>query len=273
MPFNGSGTYVRSYSWASEAAAGNPISSAKMDTEDNGFATGLTNCLTRDGQSPALAPIPMGGFRITGVGNASQPDDALNMQTADSRYVQGNASSLTIAKLAVDTQFYSTLVSSNPTINLDTTSFIAYNRSGSSLGVTIGGTSCLTLTATAMTLPGTFTATGIATANGAELGWRDLVANNQTAAYTLALTDRGKMVVITTGGVTIPANGAVAFPVGTTIIVVNNSGSAQAISITTDTLRLAGTTGTGSRSIAAYGIATLLKIDTTTWLISGAGVS
>lgn len=273
MPFNGSGTYVRSYSWASEAAAGNPISSSKMDTEDNGFATGLSNCVTRDGQSPALNNLPMGGYRITGIGNATQPTDALNMQTADSRYIMSDGTSLTMGTLGIDAQFYLTLVSSKPTINLDSTSYIAYDRTGSSLAVTIGGTACLTLTASSITVPGTITAAGIATANGAELGWRDLVANSQTSAYTLALTDRGKMISITTGGVTIPANGAVAFPIGTTIVVVNNSGSAQSIAITTDTLRLAGTTGTGARSIAAYGIATLLKIASTTWVISGVGVS
>lgn len=51
MPWNGSGTYVRSYSWSNDASNNLPISATKFDTEDNGFATGLSLCLTKDGQS------------------------------------------------------------------------------------------------------------------------------------------------------------------------------------------------------------------------------
>lgn len=104
-------------------------------------------------------------------------------------------------------------------------------------------------------------------------GFRGIPRNARTAAYTLALTDQGKHISITTGGVTIPANSSIAFPIGTTIVVYNDSGSAQSIGITTDTLRLAGTTNTGTRSLAGYGLATLVKVGTTTWVISGAGVS
>jgi hypothetical protein len=100
-----------------------------------------------------------------------------------------------------------------------------------------------------------------------------LPQNSQTSAYTLALTDAGKHISITTGGVVIPANGSVAFPVGTAIAIFNNSGSSQTISITTDTLRLAGTATTGSRTLAQYGLATCVKVASTTWVISGAGVS
>lgn len=105
------------------------------------------------------------------------------------------------------------------------------------------------------------------------VGYKGLPQNSQTASYTLALTDMGKHISITTGGVIIPANGGVAFPVGSTIVVFNNSGSNQTISITTDTLRQAGTANTGSRTLAQYGLATLVKVASTTWVISGAGVS
>ena len=71
------------------------------------------------------------------------------------------------------------------------------------------------------------------------------------------------------GGVVIPANGSVAFPVGTTIVVFNNSGSTQSITITTDTLRLAGGTSTGTRTLAIYGLATLVKVSSTVWLATG----
>lgn len=100
-------------------------------------------------------------------------------------------------------------------------------------------------------------------------GYKIIPQNSQTASYTLALTDAGKQISITTGGVVIPANGSVAFPIGTAVVVFNNSGSTQTISITSDTLRQAGTTNTGSRTLAAYGLATCIKVASTTWVVSG----
>lgn len=105
------------------------------------------------------------------------------------------------------------------------------------------------------------------------VGYKGLPQNSQTSAYTLALSDMGKHISITTGGVVIPANSSIAFPVGTAIVVFNNSGTSQNISITTDTLRQAGTANTGTRTLAQYGLATCVKVASTTWVISGAGVN
>jgi hypothetical protein len=77
------------------------------------------------------------------------------------------------------------------------------------------------------------------------------------------------MINTTTGGVVIPANGAVPFPIGATIVVFNNSGSSQTISVTTDTIRLAGSATTGTRTLAQYGLATCAKVAATTWVIAG----
>lgn len=101
------------------------------------------------------------------------------------------------------------------------------------------------------------------------VGYKGLPQNSQTSSYTLALSDMGKHISITTGGVVIPANGSVAFPIGATIVVFNNSASTQTISITTDTLRQAGTTSTGSRTLAVYGLATLVKVTSTVWVVTG----
>jgi hypothetical protein len=101
------------------------------------------------------------------------------------------------------------------------------------------------------------------------VGYKGLPQNSQTASYTLALTDMGKMVNTTTGGVIIPANSSVAFPIGSTVVVYNNSASSQTISITTDTIYLAGTATTGSRTLAQRGLATCVKVASTTWVVSG----
>lgn len=105
------------------------------------------------------------------------------------------------------------------------------------------------------------------------IGYRGAPQNAQTAAYQLALVDNGKHISITTGGITIPANSAAAFPIGATVVIFNNSGSSQSIAITTDTLRQAGTTNTGTRTLANYGLATCVKVAATTWVITGAGLS
>ncbi len=117
----------------------------------------------------------------------------------------------------------------------------------------------------------TITATGTVAAN--TLGYRGLPVNSQAANYTLTLADAGKFIRITTGGVAIPANGTTAFPIGTAVTIYNDSASSQNITITTDTLRLAGGATTGTRAVAQRGIATLLKVNTSEWVASGLGVT
>lgn len=97
---------------------------------------------------------------------------------------------------------------------------------------------------------------------------RDLPLIRATASPTAALTDRGGVVEATTSAA-LPANGTVAFPVGSLVTFYNDSGVAINLTITTDTLRLAGTTSTGTRSIAARGYAFCRKRATTEWTVSG----
>lgn len=111
------------------------------------------------------------------------------------------------------------------------------------------------------------------TIGAASIGYRGAPQNAQTSAYGLVLADNGKHISITTGGVTVPSNASQAFPVGATVVIYNNSGSSQSIAITSDTMRQAGTTNTGTRTLANYGLATLLKVGATEWVISGAGLS
>lgn len=103
--------------------------------------------------------------------------------------------------------------------------------------------------------------------------------NSQSAAYTCVLADGGKHILHpsadTTARIfTIPANSSVAYPIGTAITFVNqNAAGVITIAITTDTMRLAGAGTTGSRTLAANGIATALKITATEWIISGTGLT
>jgi len=148
-------------------------------------------------------------------------------------------------------------------------------------GVVVGTTDTQTLTGKTLTSPaingGTLDAGSTVSDSGtiatSSVGFRGVPQNSRTSAYTLALTDNGKHISITTGGVVIPANASIAFPIGATVVIYNDSAAAQTISITTDTLRQAGTANTGSRTIDGYGLATLVKVSATTWVITGAGLN
>jgi hypothetical protein len=73
MAFNGSGTFVRLYNWVADAALGTKIRADKMDGEMDGFATGLTNTITRDGQSTTTARIPLAAGLQLNVGAVGAP--------------------------------------------------------------------------------------------------------------------------------------------------------------------------------------------------------
>lgn len=110
------------------------------------------------------------------------------------------------------------------------------------------------------------------------VGYREVPQNAQTANYTLVLADSGKHIYHASGAgagdtYTIPANGSVAYTIGTVLTFVNGDSNAVSIAITTDTMTLAGTTTTGTRSLAQNGVATAIKTTATTWIISGTGLS
>lgn len=76
MARNGSGTYNRA---VSPYTAGTTITAATVNSEMDDIATALTQSLSRDGQSPPTANIPMGGFRLTGLANAIASTDAATL--------------------------------------------------------------------------------------------------------------------------------------------------------------------------------------------------
>src|SRR6516225_4969673 len=101
--------------------------------------------------------------------------------------------------------------------------------------------------------------------------------NAQSVNYTAVLADAGKAIYHPIADnnartFTIPANASVAYTIGTVISFVNLINTVT-IAITTDTMYLAGPGTTGSRTLAAYGCCTALKVDTTTWIISGTGLT
>jgi hypothetical protein len=103
---------------------------------------------------------------------------------------------------------------------------------------------------------------------------------NATGSTTLTIADAGKHIYITSASqtITIPAASSVAYPIGTTItFIAGPSASSTSIAITSDTMYLAGTGTTGTRTLAAYGIATAVKVSGASssgiWFINGSGLT
>lgn len=112
-----------------------------------------------------------------------------------------------------------------------------------------------------------------------DVGFRNIPQNSQSAAYTTVAADAGKHLLhpsadTTARTFTIDSNANVAYPVGTAITFVNQNGAGvMTIAITSDTMRLAGAGTIGSRTLAANGVATALKVAATEWIISGTGLT
>jgi len=114
------------------------------------------------------------------------------------------------------------------------------------------------------------TMTGSITFNSGQV-YPQIPSNPQVAAYTLVVGDAGRHISITTGGVTVPSG---VFAAGDAISIYNNSGSSQTITQGGSvTLRQAGTANTGNRTLAQYGLVTILCVGTNTFAISGAGLT
>ena len=112
----------------------------------------------------------------------------------------------------------------------------------------------------------------------ASVGYLNVPQNSKSAAYTTVLADSGKHIYHPASDAnartfTIDSHANVAYPLGTAISFVNMTSQVVTIAITSDTLYLAGTGTTGSRSLAQYGVATALKVENTQWIISGSGLT
>ena len=135
-----------------------------------------------------------------------------------------------------------------------------------------------TLTTPALGTPASGTLSSC-TVDGTDLvGFLNIPQNSKSAAYTLVLADAGKHIFHPSTDAnartfTIPANSSVAYTIGTAITFINMTSNVVTIAITTDTMYLSSAGTTGSRSLAQYGSATAIKMTSTTWLISGSGLT
>lgn len=113
--------------------------------------------------------------------------------------------------------------------------------------------------------------------NGLQADKAAVPLSSKTAAYTTVLGDANTTILHPSSDnnartFTIDSNANVAYPTGTMITFVNRVNTVT-IAITSDTMYLAGAGTTGSRTLAAHGVATAIKTGSTEWVISGTGLT
>jgi hypothetical protein len=98
MARNGSGTYSL-YTPGNPVVTGTTISSTWANNTLNDIATALTNSIAKDGQTTPTANLPMGTFKLTGLGAGSARTDSLNLgqsQDSGAKWLTGVAGTDTI---------------------------------------------------------------------------------------------------------------------------------------------------------------------------------
>jgi len=132
--FNGSGTFQRNYNWVTDDGNGINIVASRMDTEDDGFATGLSSCITKDGQTTITTNIPFNSKKITGLANGSARTDSIALgQVQDNSFgtlgtLGGSADTYT-ASPSPSITAYATGMEFNLKVNADNTGASTLNVS------------------------------------------------------------------------------------------------------------------------------------------------
>ncbi len=294
MSFNGSGVFVIN-------SAGQPVVSSTLITAAafNAFtadvATGLSNCVLKDGTQTVTANLALSGFKLTGLGDGTSKQDAAtlaNVVAGTGIYVAtvgGTADAITLTASPAITAYAAG----------QTFRFIASGANTTAVTVAISGLAAKAITkngATALaagdiasghmvtiTYDGTrfiLAATSMVnltspTITGGIITQVPITQNSQSTAYPTVLADGGKHLLHPTAdnnARTFTIDGSLAYPVGTVITFVNQI-NVLTIAITTDTMTLAGTASSGSRTLAVNGIATAMKIASGVWIISGTGLA
>jgi hypothetical protein len=213
-------------------------------------------------------------------GELNQGNNSIIINATDTALQQTTANTFTVAPVRNDVANIGEVVFYNATskeITYGNTISVAGNVTGGNL-ITAGSGGNITLTG------GNITGANVVTANtftgntaGFAIGYRDIPQISFTGNATIATTDAGKHYysTLSTGNVlTIANNASQGFQVGAAITIVNQgTGNITVAQGSGVTLYLAGNATSGNRSVATFGMATLIKVATDTWFINGTGVS
>ena len=235
----------------------NGVSPTLASTSTGTLTLFNTNLLTVNAFNAATTATLANSATSLGIGNTATASQVVNMFTAST----GGPSTYNFATGA-------TVSGSTKSINIGTA-----GASGSTTNINIG--SAVSGATSTLTVSGSL-ADAVLTSTAKSVGYLGLPQSATATSATLAIGDAGKHIYVTSASqtITIPANGTVAYPIGTTItFIAGPSATTVLIAITTDTMRLAGGALTGTRTLAANGMATAVKVAATTWYINGTGLT
>lgn len=226
----------------------------------------LTSC-TGLPVSTGISGLAAGVATFLATPSSANLSSAVTDETGSGALVFATSPALTTPSLGVATATSingNAITASSGTLTLGASKTATVNNT-----LTFSGTDSSTLN---VGVGGTLTGS-----SSAAVFYDNIPQNSQSTAYGLVLADAQKHILHPTADnnartFTIPANASVAYPIGTVITFVNQINTVT-ISITTDTLTLAGAGTTGNRTLAANGIATALKVTSTSWIISGTGLT
>ena len=143
MSFNGSGTFVINTA-GQPVVSGTVISSTAFNALTADLATGLSTCITKDGQTTPTANIPMGNNKITGLAVGTAATDAATLSQVQSTVAKLLASvsgtdtitavaSPTLAAYAAGQMFYFVAAGANTgavTLNINSLGAKSVTRDG-----------------------------------------------------------------------------------------------------------------------------------------------
>jgi hypothetical protein len=144
MAYNGSGTFLINTA-GQPVVSGTVISSTAFNALTADLATGLSTCITKDGQTTPTANIPMGSNKITGLANGTAATDAVNLSQVQATTakllgsVSGTdtitaAATPALAAYAAGQMFYFVAAGANTgavTLNIDSLGAKSVTRDGS----------------------------------------------------------------------------------------------------------------------------------------------
>lgn len=102
------GTYTKGNNgtggWVGDASLGIGIEAGRHDTQDNDFATGINQCLNKDGSNAATGNLNLGGFKITNMGTGTLSSDATTLAQVQSGInTQSTTLSISNTQFSADT--------------------------------------------------------------------------------------------------------------------------------------------------------------------------
>lgn len=88
------GTYTKGNNgtggWVGDASLGIGIEAGRHDTQDNDFATGINQCLNKDGSNAATGDLNIGGFKITNIADGSSNNHAASVSQVNALVPTGS---------------------------------------------------------------------------------------------------------------------------------------------------------------------------------------